>query len=143
MTIDICILILMLIGSVVDIRKQEVPIWALGAGILLSGIKVAMDVISGSFDPVGIALSLIPGAVFLILALVTGQGVGCGDGLMLLCIGPAFGLYRLSLGLFISLFICSMFSGILLLMKRAKGGTRIPYIPFLTIGMGAMIFAQI
>lgn len=143
MTIDICILILMLIGSVVDIRKQEVPIWALGAGILLSGIKVAMDVISGSFDPVGIALSLIPGAVFLILALVTGQGVGYGDGLMLLCIGPAFGLYRLSLGLFISLFICSMFSGILLLMKRAKGGTRIPYIPFLTIGMGAMIFAQI
>ncbi|WP_051688574.1 prepilin peptidase [Butyrivibrio sp. AE2032] len=143
MTIDICVLILMLTGSMVDIRKQEVPIWALGAGIIISGARIAIDSVTGSFDPVGIALSLIPGAAFLILALVTRQGVGYGDGLMLLCIGPAFGLYRLALGLFISLFICSLFSGILLLMKRAKGGTRIPYIPFLTIGMGAMIFAQV
>ena len=143
MIFEICVLLLLLIASAVDIRKKEVPLWELGVAGALSAAKIITDLVVGSFDPLASALALVPGALFLALAFITRQGVGYGDGLLILCIGPALGLYGLALGLIISLFACSLFSGVLLLLKRAKGGTRIPYIPFLTIGMGVMMLAQI
>ena len=133
----------MLIASAEDIRKKEVPLWELGCATVISGAKVVTDIIAGAFDPSGIALSLIPGALLLGIAFVTGQGIGYGDGLLLLCLGPAMGLYNLAIGLVISLFVCSFFSAALLFIKRANGRTRIPYVPFLTIGMAVISVAKI
>ncbi len=143
MIILISVLILLLIASFEDIRKKEVPMWELLSALVISGAKVVTDAVAETIDPAGIALSLIPGALFILLAFVTRQGIGYGDGLLLLCLGPALGLYKLVLGIIVSLFVCSIFSAILLLIKKANGRTRIPYVPFLTIGMAVMSVAQI
>ena len=131
------ILIMLLITSIEDIRKKEILLWEIIAIAALSVTEGVTRYCKGSFDAADFALSLIPGAILLILAFLTRQEVGCGDGLMVLAAGPGLGFFVTLTGLSAAVFISGIFSGIFLVMKKAKRKTKIPFAPFLTIGMMA------
>ena len=143
MVIEICLLVLMLICSVVDIRTKEIPLWEIAICAVLSTAKVVLDLRGGEADIAGIIFSLLPGAFLLVLSFITKEGIGYGDGLMVLLMGPALGAEGLILGMLIAFFASSFFSAILLIIKKVKKNYRIPFIPFMTIGMGVMILAPI
>lgn len=143
MVIEICLLVLMLICSVVDIRTKEIPLWEIAICAVLSTAKVVLDLRGGEADIAGIIFSLLPGAFLLVLSFITKEGIGYGDGLMVLLMGPALGAEGLILGMLIAFFASSFFSAILLIIKKVKRNYRIPFIPFMTIGMGVMILAPI
>ena len=137
MIFEIGILVMLVISSIEDIRRKEILLWEIIACAGLSLIRVAVGVYNGSFDGYGLLLSLLPGAMMLFLTIVTRQGIGLGDGLLILAYGPGLGAYKLWIGVMIAFFVCSFFSGALLVLKRAGKKTTIPFVPFLALGNAA------
>ncbi len=133
----------MIISSIEDVRKKEIPLWVILACGLVSGISVIYGAFGADPDYADVFLSLLPGAFLLFVSLLSRREVGFGDGFLLLAAGPALGVGVSILGLFTALFTSSIFSGILIVMRKAGRRTRIPFVPFLALGMGAMILETI
>lgn len=134
MFFEIGILLILVISSIEDIRKKEILLWEIGVCGIISAVRVFLDCTSGTFDPGMMAFSLLPGAVALALAYVTRQGIGFGDGLIILSMGPALGAWGIMAAVVTALFASSIFSGALLMFKRAGKKSMIPFVPFLALG---------
>ena len=80
---------------------------------------------------------------FILLSFVSRQSVGYGDGLLLLCAGPALGAGVAVMGMIAAVFACGLVSGALLIFKKVGKKAQMPFVPFLTFGMGVMMLAQI
>jgi leader peptidase (prepilin peptidase)/N-methyltransferase len=143
MIFKVCILVIMIISSIEDVRKKEIPLWVILSCGFVSGISVVYGPVRGSAGFLDVFLSLLPGAFLLFASLLSRRGVGFGDGFLLLAAGPALGVGVSILGLMIALFASSIFSGILIMLRKAGRRTRIPFVPFLALGMGAMILEAI
>lgn len=120
--------------SVWDIREKRVPVSPLLAGgisIILFAIYTCLkgEVLWGTL--VG---GMVPGAGLLLLAKLTGQ-IGAADGIVVMALGAQCGLRECLLLLFYSLILLSVFSLVLVILCRAKCSTRIPYLPFLLLGL--------
>lgn len=132
--------VLLFICSVFDIRKKELPLMILIAGFLAAlGIEM-WHICKGLETVSGIAESLLPGVFFLFLGFCTREKVGYGDGLLLIILGLFLGFYRCFLVLCFGLIFSSVFALILLLFRKAEKNSRLPLVPFLTIGMGVSFF---
>lgn len=143
MIFDLAAMALLLLASITDIRKKEVPVWEIAGFIGISLMRAAALFPEGDIDVTGLVLSVVPGIIVLLLAFVTRQGIGYGDGLVILALGPTLGLERMGLCLMVAFFACSVLSGILFLIKKAGKNSRIPFVPFITIGMGVSLIAAI
>ena len=143
MIFKILVLAIMLIASVCDVRKKEISLLFIAVCGTVSLLRIATLVYRGQTQPVDILISLIPGALLLLISFLTGQQVGYGDGLLLLFAGPALGGNTAVLGICAALFGSGLFSGIALALGRAKRKTRLPFVPFMTLGMGVMMLAKI
>ena len=75
--------------------------------------------------------ALAPGIFLLALGLVTRQAIGYGDGLMLLVCGLCLGGKTAGVLLITGMFLICPISLYLLLFKRAKRDTQLPFAPFL------------
>lgn len=78
-----------------------------------------------------ILLSLIPGCVILLLAYMTHESIGYGDGIVLNVIGIALGLNSLIFLLLMALIFSSVFA-LFLILKRKSGKTTFPFVPFIS-----------
>jgi prepilin signal peptidase PulO-like enzyme (type II secretory pathway) len=143
MIFEICIMLVLVIASIEDVRTKEIPAWEIAACGAISIAACVLNVSRGKGDALGIFMSLLPGAGILFIALMSGQKVGFGDGFLLLAAGPALGPWTSALGLVTALFAGCVFSGILVVIRKAKSSTRIPFVPFMTLGMGAMLIEKI
>ena len=111
--------------SVVDIRKRKVPVWMLGIGALGAAGVLLYEGLTGELNGWQVCRGLIPGGILLAAAFVTGKA-GLADGIIVMLLGVF-----MALG---GLFLLSLFSGILLALRRVKRNTKIPFVPFLTVG---------
>lgn len=128
----IFIVIWLLSMSVWDVKNRGVPVWLLGSG----GIVVSAAAFvrwSAKDDWIGLCLGLIPGVVILLLTVIT-QMVGLGDGIALLSLGMYAGGGTGFAALALGLFAASVYAVILLHTRRGSGQTRMPFLPFLTLG---------
>lgn len=139
-TIKIMVLGMMLFAAYQDIRHKEVNLSSILVCVILSAISVGMDVYRGE-SVVPAVIALLPGMAFLLLSFVTRGAVGIGDGLMLMGIGPAFGMDHTVLGLFIGLGLSCVVSIILLVSRKGNSKSQLPFVPFMALGMGVMMFA--
>ena len=143
MIFKLCVLALMIVGCVNDIRKMVVPYWEIFLGGALSVLKIILDILGGNADYAGMLLSLLPGIVLLIISYATRGGIGKGDGLLCLALGPSLGLMNLVIGLVIAFFISGIFSVFVFVTNKNRTELLIPFVPFMTFGMGVMMFVQI
>ena len=133
--------IYMSVCAIVDIRHREIPLL-----LLIFGIAAALGIDlwwikEGVVTVAETGTSLLPGVFFLLTGFFTGEKVGYGDGLLLLAAGLLLGVYRCFLALGIGLLFSALISLFLLLLRRADRHSRIPFVPFLTLGMGVVLFA--
>lgn len=143
MIYGISILIILIISSIGDIRKQEINIWEILACLAVSIIRIVAECLTGSFDMAEIIVCLLPGAFLISMGLLTRQSVGFGDGLLALSAAPALGASATCIGLLAAIFICGLASALLLTIKRVGKNFRIPFVPFMTLGMGVAMFATL
>lgn len=117
-----------------DIREKKVSVYKI---VFFAGTAVLYLIISNQFDWGEIAGSLLPGGLLLILAFLTRESIGYGDGaaaaVLGLWTGGGFAMMTVAAGI--------MFAGvygIFCLCKKRK--EPIPFLPFLLLGMEAVLF---
>ncbi len=128
-----------IICAIFDIRKKEIPIFVI---ILFGCISILFIGISGKRTWADIMYSLAPGGFLLLLSLCTRESIGYGDGMAVLVLGILMG-YRGCIVIIIIGFISSAFCALVLLVcGKVKGKSRLPFLPFLAIGLGVFYIAQ-
>ena len=136
--LQILFMTIMLIASLVDIKKKEIPVMLIALLVVVS-ILAAVTSFIQQRALMDMAMCLIPGVAMIILSIVTRKEVGLGDGIILLCMGPILGFERVCACLLISLFCSCLFSIGILAIGKGNRKTTLPFVPFLTLGMGVTI----
>ena len=139
MRIEILLFLLLAVCAVSDIFKKKIPLAVVWAGILAA---VILNIQGGTGEAAwyAIALSMIPGAVFWGLSLITGEKVGYGDGWMLMMIGLFLGLERCFVILLVGLMLESAVVLVLLAVRKISTDKAVPFAPFLLLGMGVVMW---
>ncbi len=120
----------LVVFSILDLRAGKIPVLLIGAfGIFALGYQIWNHMSFGE-----LAAGVIPGIVFLLLAWVTRESIGYGDGLVLLVTGVFCGIVKTIGVIGMSLVFASLLSMILLVLKRAERKTELPFLPCLCSG---------
>ena len=122
------IVVYMGISTYFDFRWKRIPWWIQGTGVIFLCIYSTMQ---GGAPGTELLLSVVPGIVLLGLSFVTKESIGYGDGVTMMIVGGMIGLRNCVWVICISLVMISVVGIVLMIIKRASGKTRIPYIPFM------------
>ncbi len=126
------IIIGLLVASIWDIRKLQIPLWVT--------IPLFISVLISRFH-VEYLLGMIPGIVLIAVSIMTRGQIGMADAFLVICIGLAVGAYRVMGILFLALLLAGIWSGILIVFLRAGKKKVIPFAPFLLAAYGGVFFA--
>lgn len=78
------------------------------------------------------------GVLLLVFGLFSGGALGVADAVVISACGVGFGLYETVALCFFAALYAGLVSAILLLAKKVKRKSRIPFLPFLFLGYGTM-----
>ena len=82
-----------------------------------------------------ILLDLIPGALMYVLSKLSPRSIGEGDALVLIFIGSVVGYMKEMQFLIISVFLAGLIALILFALKKVDRDTKLPFVPFLSVGV--------
>ncbi|MCD7709456.1 MAG: prepilin peptidase [Clostridiales bacterium] len=119
--------------SVEDIRKKSIPIWPI---IAMGAVGAVLSAIGGEWTSWTVALRFLPGALCLLLGLLSREAVGYGDGLVILCLGAYLSLAELMQLCLAAVTLAGVVALLLMLIMRKGRKTAMPLIPFLLAGYG-------
>lgn len=134
------ITIWMFLLAVWDIRCRRLPPSLLGLGIVYGVMAFVLMIAEEGMISLPLLFGTVGGGVLLVaLAFLTGT-VGYADGVVVIVIGLLAGYRHVMAMLCMSLLLASLYSGALLIMKKAKRSTQIPFLPFLLVGWLVAVF---
>lgn len=113
-----------------DMKTKRVPVVALAVAGLLA---VVYRLCTGT-ELLDLVTGLIPGVVLLMLAYVTKESIGTGDGGMLCVMGLFYGVTEVLAILGMALVLAAVTAIVLLTAHRAGRKTELPFLPFLFLG---------
>lgn len=122
--------LLLITESYFDIKTKKINIIFL---LFFTVTGVAAALFFKQNGVVSALLGALEGIILLGIAYVTKEGIGYGDGMVILGTGLILGWRNNILMFFAGLLFSSLFS-IILLIKDKNRKKRIPFIPFLTLG---------
>lgn len=142
--VEIILMILLIIISIQDIRKKEVPLIMLfGMGLVAAtGITIQLKI--GDNNLLSILLGIVPGIVLFIISLITEELLGKADGLVLAFAGCVLDIRRLLIAMTITFTLMMVTSIILLVLKRVSKNDKLAMVPFIALGMvGAILCGRL
>lgn len=130
---------IMTVLSIYDIRTKKIPVTGF---VIVLFYSVLSLVCFGKNDLIwtDVIMSLIPGLILIGLSLITEGKVGLGDGILVAEMGMGLGMEKCAYMLIGALVLNCLFSGILLAFHKVRLHSRIPFVPFITAGMGVIAF---
>lgn len=137
--IEMTAMLFLIFCTVFDLRTKKIPLSVL---VVFGMIILGMTGINGTLVHRGIYWQLIPGAVFLLIAFVTRQAVGYGDGIVILLVGILLGISRCLSMVCLGLVLCSAVSLGILLLKKGNRQTKLPFTPFLLVAEGVILLGR-
>ena len=116
--------------SLWDIRTKKIPVvltvlW----GVLLFGCRVCRGL-----DPVMAAAGMIPGAVILVLSVLSNGKIGLGDGLVLCALGAGFGTEAMVVILSGAFGLAALGAVALIVFQKAGRNREMPFLPYVFAG---------
>lgn len=82
---------------------------------------------------------LLPGCVMLLLAWLTRESIGYGDGFVVLCLGCFLDVWEILNICMAALTLSGLAALFLLLVKKKNRKTQMPFVPFLLVGYGMQL----
>lgn len=135
----VILMVYLLIAAFMDIKGKIVS-------VKLAALAAAVGTIFQFLQPqMGIAewmSGLLPAVVLILMAWLTKQAVGFGDGCVLGVIGLYIGFWGSIGTLMMGLLLSCPISLFLLICKKADRKHTIPFVPFLAMGCGAWLLMQ-
>lgn len=128
-------MIMLTVGSIWDIRGNKLPSSLLVLNILAGGILTAVNKdIDWREDWRLYVTGIMIGIMLLLIGRFCGGCIGTADGIMTAIIGGIIGYQDTLLLLMNAILAAAVFSILLIVIKKAKRGTVIPFIPFMLLG---------
>lgn len=128
------------VGSIWDIRRKKLPAGLLILNILAGGILIAVNRdIDWRKDWRLYLTGVLIGLLLLLIGRFCEGCIGTADGIMTAVIGGIIGYRDTLLLLMNAILIAAMFSILLIIVKKARRGSVIPFLPFMLLGY-LMIF---
>ncbi len=122
-----------------DLRTKQIPLSVL---LIFGAIITGLALMNGTLLHRSVWPKLMPGVVFLLIAFMTKQAVGYGDGVVILLIGILLGVGQCIAVIFIGLILCSLMSLLILVFRRGGRQTQLPFMPFLLTAWGVVLIGK-
>lgn len=119
----------LVVGTFFDIKKKQLPKLYLFVWLVFDAIWLGLDWQSLVLNR--LIICLLPGMIMLVLAFLTKEQLGYGDGMVLILMGCLQEMRSLCVVLLYAFFGAACVSGILCLFKKANRKTKLPFLPFL------------
>ncbi len=116
--------------SVYDLKTKKVPV----SVVVLAGIGGIVYRLYMGTKVIVLLAGLVPGVVLLLLAFLTKESIGIGDGMVLCVIGLLCGWKETVAILGMALVFAAIIAVILLVSKRVGRKTLLPFLPCLCAG---------
>ena len=130
----IVITVWMLILAAWDIKCKKLPLSLLGVGMAYGVFGFVLMIAEKGIISFSALLGAVGAGVLLVaLAFLTGM-VGYADGVVVIVIGLLADYRHVTAMLCMALLLASVYSAGLLIFKKAKRHTQIPFLPFLLAG---------
>lgn len=124
----------LLFGAWMDIRKREIPVWYILLGVLVGGICFGMEG-AGVWKQKGFGAAV--GGCFLLSSYITRERMGYGDSLMIGLLGIMLGVWELAEVLSVAFLLLGIVAGYCFVRKKQI--KVLPFLPFLAAGyIGAL-----
>lgn len=138
----VCLAVLILI-SMIDIRKRKIPNWVL----VVSGLTAFIYQMMNQTKRVEVLLAGITcGTIFLLVSRVTKEGLGYGDSWAIVILGGYLGIWKLLEVLAGAFLVAALWSVVVLSGRMIRGKRtlqyRIPFFPFLMFGYVAVLLEE-
>ena len=123
--------------AMVDIKRKELSVKL----FLVLGVVALFGCIYGWKDTgVMAAAGVLPGILLIVLARITEQSIGYGDGVLLAELGLLTGVGKCMLILAAALAMAGIFSLGIVVVKKVDRRYKIPFVPFLATAFAAGCF---
>ena len=119
--------------AMADLRWKRVPIWMLVVGGIFATYMSVYYYALEMKDVTELLWGLIPGILFLLMS-VTTKKAGIADGVVLLILSLSIGYRECIISFVFSLIAISILSLFLLALRKVRGNSKLPYLPFLLVG---------
>jgi leader peptidase (prepilin peptidase)/N-methyltransferase len=111
-----------------DIKNRQLPIRLIGIfGIAMVGICFA----KGYFGSWEIGVRILPGMFLVIVAYLTNQSIGYGDGIVIMLIGLICDIHVMITFILLAFLLSAIASILLLISRKGNKQSKIPFMPFL------------
>lgn len=127
---DYCIGVWLIVLSYYDQKEKRIPVYPVAVGGGFAILCIAKDIIVTKESTVIGLAGVLPGVVLLLLTCFTDQ-VGTGDGMIVGILGLCKGMRSCMIITCIALLLFSVVGILLLLLRRVKKDTQLPFLPFL------------
>ena len=118
--------------TIKDIRTKKINVYICAVGMLTAFI--IREIILGE-ESLKLFFDLVPGIIVYAIAVFSSERIGKGDAITLMFIGVVAGKETVLMSLFVSLTIAASLSVVLLILKKVGKDTKLPFIPFLSVGV--------
>lgn len=140
------ILVCMVGAAGFDFREHRIPnffplVMAAGAVILLALGVILKQPGAVSYITTGAIAAVGCGVILLVASFLTKQGIGFGDIKLISAMALLSGIYALMGTLFFGVIACSIYAIVVLLLKKKKASSGVPFGPFLLFGYILTLFA--
>ena len=124
--------------AVSDIRKREIPVYA----VWCSGILSAIYYLTGERKSMWLlAGGVLVGICFLIISRITREGIGYGDSLAILVLGSFLGFWNILTVMAFTFFLMLCVLIPVLWKKKMSRTYTLPFLPFLAAGYLCFLIA--
>lgn len=118
-------------GTLQDIKEKRISFLYLRIGVILSLLFFIGEGIHLDLNVMVVFLSLVPGLIFLLIAKVSKEKIGLGDGWLFLIIAAWVGTETTWIIWYGSLLLSALFSIVMVILKKYKMQSQLPFIPFI------------
>lgn len=119
------------ICAFIDKKQKEIPLFLPIIGLIIGFV---LSILAKELSVFQITFGCMLGGVALLIAKLTKQAIGYGDGMILVCTGVALGFWKNLIVLCIAIVICACTCALLMFVKRKKKKDEVAFIPFLFTG---------
>ena len=121
-------------GAIQDLKEKKISRFYLNVGVILGILFFIGEIRQRNLEIVEVLLSFLPGIIFLLIAKISKEKIGYGDGWLFLIIACWMEARETWILWQLSLFISSVFSFILIIIKKCNVKSSIAFIPFIWLG---------
>ncbi len=118
------------ICSIGDLRNRQISVRL----CMITGVLgVVMQWVMGTHKPGDLILGVAVGIGFLVLAFLTREKIGFGDGMVLIVLGILVGGFQSLNILLWGLILCTLWGILMIVFFKVERGSTVPFVPFLAI----------